>query len=110
MVVAQPAHPSAATPVSRYDHHVELVDWFDLEPFLSPRTDGIVARQGLRHETLVSLFQCGLHEALVLLNVRRYGSWSKAFFWRNLGEYLPTISVRLIDQGLSVNLQRVEEV
>src|SRR5712692_3034617 len=110
MVVAQPAHPPPAAPVSSDDHHVELVGRFDLEPFLSSRTNRIVARQGLRHETLVSVFQRRFHKTLNYLNVRGYDSWSKAFCWNNLGEYLPTVGVRLIDQGLPINLQRVEEV
>src|SRR5438445_110248 len=110
MVVAQPAHPPPAAPVGSDDHHVEFVGRFDFEPFLSSRTDRIVAREGLRHETLVSLFQRRFHEKLNLLTVRGYDSWSKAFFWHNLGEYPPTVAVRLIDHGLTINLQRVEEV
>src|SRR5205807_10223039 len=110
MVVAQPAHPPPAAPVGSDDHHVEFVGRFDFEPFLSSRTDRIVAREGLRHETLVSLFQRRFHEKLNLLTVRGYDSWSKAFFWHNLGEYPPTVGVRLIDQGLPLNLQRVEEL
>src|SRR5207237_10769889 len=110
MVRRQPAHPPPAAPVGSDDHHVEFVGRFDLEPFLSSRTDRIVARQGLRHETLVSLSQRRFHETLNLLNVRSYDSWSKALLWHNLGEYLPTVRVRLIDQGLPFNLQRVEEV
>src|SRR2546425_1680337 len=78
MVVAQPAHPPATAPIGCDNHYIELVCWFDLEPFLSTRPDGIVARQGLCHETLVSLFQSGLHEALDLLNIRGYDSWSEA--------------------------------
>src|SRR6266566_9313042 len=110
MVVAQPSHPPTTTPVGRDDHHVELVGRFDLEPFLSPRTDRVVARQGFRHEPLVSLVQRGLHETFDLLDVRGYDPWSEAVFWRNLGEYFPTVGVGLIDQGLPVNLQGVEEV
>src|SRR6266566_3569772 len=112
-----PSHPCpsleqfrATTPVGRDDHHVELVGRFDLEPFLSPRTDRVVARQGFRHEPLVSLVQRGLHETFDLLDVRGYDSWSEAVFRRNLGEYFPTVGVGLIDQGLPVNLQGVEEV
>src|SRR5438046_10425573 len=110
MVVAQPANPATTTPICRNYHYVELVCWFDLEPFLSSRTDRIVARHGLCHETLVSLFQRGLHEPFDLFDVRGYDSWSKAFFGRNLGEYFPAVGVALIDQGLPVNLQCVKEV
>src|SRR6266487_9250 len=57
MIVAQPANSSTAPPISCHDHNVELLGWLDLEPFLSSCTDRIVARQGLRHEPLVSLVQ-----------------------------------------------------
>src|SRR5256885_1973739 len=107
MVVAQPANPATTTPIGRNYHYVELVCWFDLEPFLSSRADRIVARHGLCHETLVSLFQRGLHEPFDLLDVRGYDPWSKAFFGRNLGGYFPTDGVGLLDQGLTVNLQCV---
>src|SRR2546428_9524499 len=110
MVVAQPANPATTTPIGCNYHYVELVCWFDLEPFLPPRTNGIIASQGLRHETLMPLFQRRLHETLDPVNIRGYDPRSKAFFWHNLGEYLPTVRVRLIDQGLPVNLQRVKEV
>src|SRR6266567_6021344 len=110
MVVAQPANPPTASPVRGDDHNVEPVRWFDLEPFLSPCTDGIVAGQRLRHETFMSFFQGGLHEALDLLNIRGYDPRSKAVFRNNLGQNLPTLGVRLIDQGLPVDLQRVKEV
>src|SRR5438132_11788712 len=110
MVVAQPAHPPPAAPVGSDDHHVEFVGRFDFEPFLSSRTDRIVAREGLRHETLVSLFQRRFHEKLNLLTVGGYDSWSKSFFSHNLGEYPPTAGVRLIAQVLPITLQRLEEV
>src|SRR5437879_12657475 len=109
MVVAQPANPPTTTPIGCNNHYIELVRWLNLEPFLSSCTDRIVARQGLRHETLMPLSQRGFHETFDLLDVRGYDSWSKAFFWHNLGEYFPTVGVRLIDQSLSVNLQGVEE-
>src|SRR5207249_6753186 len=110
MVVAQPAHPPATPPVSRDDHNIEPICWLDLEPFLSPGTNRIVAGQRLRHETFMSFFQGGLHEALDLLNVRGYDPRSKPVLRNNLGQNLPTLGVRLIDHGLPVNLQRVEEV
>src|SRR5438093_1805390 len=58
----------------------------------------------------MSFFQGGLHEALDLLNIRGYDPRRKPVFRNNLGQNLPTLSVRLIDHGLPVNLQRVEEV
>src|SRR5436309_2915836 len=110
MVIAQPAYPPTTAPVSCDDHDIEPVCWFDLEPFLSPCTDGIVAGQRLRHETFMSFFQGGLHEALDLLSIRSYDPWSEHVFRNNLGQNLPTLGVRLIDQGLPIDLQRVEEV
>src|SRR5438034_10454122 len=103
MVVAQPANPATTTPIGRNYHYVELVCWFDLEPFLSSRTDRIVARHGLCHETLVSLFQRRLHEPSDLLHVRGYDPWSKQFFVPNLGAYCPTLWCVVNDQAPLLN-------
>src|SRR5438876_12290950 len=110
MVVAQPSHPPTTTPVGRDDHHVELVGRFDLEPFLSPRTDRVVARQGFRHEPLVPLVQRRLHETFDLLDVRGYDSWSEPVFRRNLGESFATVRVGLNDPRPPGTLQGVEQV
>src|SRR5437867_9485436 len=58
----------------------------------------------------MSFFQGGLHEALDLLNIRGYDPRREQVFRNNLGQNLPTLGVRLIDQGLPVDLQRVKDV
>src|SRR5207302_661317 len=99
MVVAQPPHPPATAPFRCDNHYIELVCWFDLEPFLSTRPDGIVARQELCHETLVSRFKREFPERLALPNFSRYDSSSNEPACSDVLKYPPTFGGTLTSVG-----------
>src|SRR3989442_12667835 len=110
MIIAEPSHSSAASPLCCDDYDVEFVVPFQLEPFLASRAKGVVARQGLRDQSFMTFFDREIEEPWDLLLVLLDYPWGQIILPYQGGQDLPSFRVSLVDQGSSVHIECVEEV
>src|SRR5712691_3787258 len=110
MVVAQPTHPSPATPIRGDDNYVQPVGRLDLEPLFAPSTRRVIACQRLGHQSLVALLECRLQKVVHDLVVPGHDPWGQRVGWYQTRQGFPSFSVRKIYQGLSFGLEDIEEI
>src|SRR3989442_2672512 len=110
MIVAQPAHPSATTPICRNDDQIEPVNGLDLEPLLATGARRVIACERFRHKPLMPLFQRRLQENLHDHRVPGHNSRCERFGWNEAGEYLPSFGIWEVYQGLPFGLEEIKKI
>src|SRR5437870_13339916 len=110
MIIAEPSHSSAASPLCCDDYDVEFVVPFQLEPFLASRARGVVARQGLRHQSFMTFFDREIEEPSDLLLILLDYPWAQIILTYHVSQELPSLRASLADQRSSDYIERVEAI